>query len=97
MQFQLPFKGTEADGIARVNQLLAEHKGEIEKKATNVVTEWKGNVLSFSFTAQGNHIEGTLTVKEGEFDVHAKLPLMLRMFEGTIERMIQAEVAKLAL
>lgn len=97
MQFQLPFKGTEAEGIARIDQLLAEHRGEIEKKATNVMTVWEGNVLTFSFTAEGKHIEGTVTVKDGMFDVYAKLPLMMRMFEGTIERMIQAEVAKLKL
>lgn len=95
MQFKLPFKGTESEGVARVKQLLEEHRGQIEKSATNIVAEWEGSVLTFSFDAEGKHIEGTLTVRDGEFDVYAKLPLMLRMFEGTIEKMIQAEVAKL--
>ena len=29
-----------------------------------------------------------------EFDVYAKLPLMLRMFEGRIEKMIKEQIAQ---
>ncbi len=97
MQFSLPFTGTTEQGVARLKQLLDEHRAQVAQKATDVKEEWNGNVLSFAFTAEGKHIEGTVTVRDGSYDVYAKLPLMMRMFEGTIERMIQAEVKKLKL
>ena len=94
MKISLPHKGTQAEGIAHIKQLLAQHRAEIEKNAQNVVTEWKDNVLEFSFAAQGASISGTLTVHDKVFDLYAKLPLALRLFEGRIEKMIEAEVKK---
>ena len=76
--------------------MLIEHREKIAQNATEVKTEWQDNVLHFSFTAQGSHIEGTLTVLDNEFQLYAKLPLALRLFEGTIERMIAAEVKKIS-
>ena len=97
MQITLPHKGTQADGVAHIKKLLVEHEAEIAEHATNVETRWEENVLHFAFTAQGSHIEGTLTVLDKEFKLYAKLPLALRLFEGTIERMIAQEVKKLSL
>jgi precorrin-3B methylase len=97
MQFSLPFKGSAEQGVVRLKQLLDEHRDQVARKATDVQEEWNGNVLSFAFTAEGKRIEGTVTVSDGAYNVYAKLPLMMRMFEGTIERMIQSEVKKLNL
>ncbi|MFA7309701.1 MAG: polyhydroxyalkanoic acid system family protein [Candidatus Paceibacterota bacterium] len=95
MQFKIPFKGSQNEGVERVKQMLRENRTKIEENAVDLQEEWKDNILTFAFTAQGKHIEGTLTVRDNEFDVYAKLPLALRLFEGTIERMIEAEVKKL--
>ncbi len=97
MQITLPHRGTQAEGMAQLKKLLEEHRDKISQNATDVKTEWQDNVLTFSFTAQGSHIEGTATVQDKEFKVYAKLPLALRLFEGTIERMIAAEVQKMKL
>lgn len=94
MQITLPFQGTQAEGIVKVKQMIEQHQKEIRENATDVTMDWQDNVLNFAFTSQGKSISGTLTVKDNEFDVYAKLPLMYRMFEGTIERMIKAEVEK---
>ena len=75
--------------------MLEESRAKIAENATDVKTDWNDSVLSFEFTAQGSHISGTLTVQDESFDLYAKLPLMYRMFEGTIERMIKAEIAKM--
>ncbi len=95
MKINVPHKTTEADAIARVKKLLQENKSKIEEKASDVKTEWSGNTLHFGFTAEGNRIEGTLVAREHEYEIEARLPLMLRLFEGTIERMIKEEVKKL--
>lgn len=97
MQIKLPHKGTQEEGIAHIKRLLSENRAKISENATDLKEEWKGNELDFSFTAQGTHISGTLTVRDKEFDLYAKLPLALRLFEGTIERMIAAEAQKLSL
>lgn len=94
MKISLPHKGTEAEGIAHIKQLIREHSAEIEKKAQGVVMEWKDNVLTFAFSAQGAAISGTLTVGDKVYDLYAKLPLALRLFEGRIEKMIAAEMLK---
>lgn len=95
MQIKLPHKGTEAEGIEQIQRLLEENRAKIAESAADLKAEWNANVLSFDFRAQGQHISGTLTVRDREFDLYAKLPLALRLFEGTIERMIEAEAKKL--
>jgi hypothetical protein len=95
MQITIPHNGTESEGIARVKQLLDESREKIAQNATELKEEWQGNVLSFAFSAQGQHIQGTLTVKDRAFELYAKLPLALRLFEGTITRMIEAEAKKI--
>src|SRR4051812_1916220 len=95
MQFKLPHKSTKEQAIARIKQLLKEQEQKINENASDVKTQWNDNVLDFEFNAQGTHIKGTLTVTDTDFDLYAKLPLALRLFEGTIERMLQSEAAKL--
>lgn len=97
MKISVPHRLTEVEGIAHIKKLLDENRTKIAENATDVREEWNGNVLSFAFRAQGQHIEGTLTVRDKGFDLYAKLPLALRLFEGTIERMIESELKKLAL
>lgn len=97
MQFSLPFRGDAQQGITKLKQLLDQHRDQVAQKASDVKEEWDDNVLSYAFTVEGKHIEGTVTVRDGSYDVYAKLPLALRLFEGTIERMIEAEAKKLQL
>lgn len=97
MKFSLPFTGNAPEGVAKLKKLLDEHRAQLESKASDVKEEWQGNVLNFAFTAEGKYIEGNITVRDGAYDVYAKLPLALRLFEGTIERMIDGEVKKLRL
>jgi hypothetical protein len=97
MQFKIPFKGSQGEGIVRIKQLLSENRAKIEENTTEFSQEWKDNVLSFAFTAQGKSISGTVTILDDVFEVYAKLPLALRLFEGTIERMIEGELKKLAI
>lgn len=97
MQFKIKHKTSKFEAMQRIKKMLVDQRKQIEENATDVKTEWKDNVLEFAFTAQGTHISGTLTVTDHEFDVYAKLPLMYRLFEGTIEKMVAAEAAKLGI
>lgn len=97
MKFKIKHKTSKFEAMQRIKKMLVDQRKQIEANATDVKTEWKDNVLEFAFTAQGTHISGTLTVTDTEFDVYAKLPLMYRLFEGTIEKMVAAEAAKLGI
>lgn len=97
MHIQVPHKLSQQQAVDRLKLALEQTKTnpqvqgqlEIEKE------EWEGNKLNFAFTAQKQHISGTLVVEEKEYIVDAKLPLMLRMFEGRIEKMIGEQVSKM--
>lgn len=97
MKVSIPHNTTQADAIARVKRMIDEQREKITEHATDVEEQWEGHVLHYSFTAQGKTISGTLTVGERDFELYAKLPLSLRLFEGTIERMIEAEAKKIKL
>ena len=46
MQFKIPFKGSRADGVTRIKQMLSEHAAQIKENASDVKTEWNDHVLS---------------------------------------------------
>jgi hypothetical protein len=59
--------------------------------------KWEGDTLSFSFSAQGQLISGTLRVDDSEYVLDAKLPFMFRLFEGRIQSEIEKQLAQLKL
>jgi hypothetical protein len=91
MQVTIKHPLSEVEAITRVKKLLQESKSQMAGHVSDITEDWQGNILNFAFTAQGYHIEGTLTVKDKEFDLYAKLPLTLRLFEGRIEKMIKEQ------
>lgn len=95
MQVSIPHKFSQSEAVKRVKLALDHSRGQIQKEASDVKEEWHGNTLHFGFTAQKQRIEGTLEIGEKSFELNAKLPLMLRIFEGRIEKMIKDEVGKL--
>jgi hypothetical protein len=56
---------------------------------------WEGDTLHFAATLQGKQINGTLQVTDKDFVIDAKLPLLWRIFEGRIEKMIAEQVQSL--
>lgn len=88
MHIQIPHKTSQRAAIDRVKKGLIEAKPQMREHVVVDKQEWADNILNFAFTAQGKQITGTLKVTETEFIVDAKLPLLWRMFEGKIEKMI---------
>lgn len=94
MHLQIPHKFGQQQALERIKQALAQAKTnkEVQGQVDIEKEEWEAHKLTFAFTAQKQHISGTLAVEEAEYIVDAKLPLMLRMFEGRIEKMIGEQV-----
>jgi hypothetical protein len=78
----------------RIAQALQQAGPQMGEHVQNFEEHWEGSTLHFSFIAQGNKISGTCEVTDAEYVIDAKLPLMWRLFEGRIERMLQEEIAK---
>ena len=93
MQLKIPHQFTKEAAVARVKQALDEARHKLGEQATIDEERWEGDTLHFAFTAQKQHISGTLAVGDTHFDVYVKLPLMLRMFEGKIQKVVEAQVA----
>ena len=76
----------------RVRKTLEHVRPQLLGKMTIEEERWEGDTLHFAFTAEKNHISGQLVVKDKEFDITAKLPLLMRLFEGKIQRAIEEQV-----
>jgi hypothetical protein len=96
MHIDIPhqFKNKE-EAVARVKKALTEARPQLGDKATIQQEEWQGDTLTFAVDIQGQKISGTLVAREKVFDINAKLPLMMRMFEGRIEKAIKAQTGKM--
>lgn len=92
MQIKIPHQAGSAQAAkSKVMQALDEARAKIGDQATIDKEEWNDNVLTFGFTAQGQSISGTFEVRDNEFELNAKLPLMLRMFEGRLKKAIEEQ------
>lgn len=89
MKASIKHNTTKSAAIDRVKTALREAEGQLAQHNASIVQEWKDNVLSFALDGQGQKISGTLTITDESFDLDAKLPLALRLFEGRIQKMIQ--------
>lgn len=81
------------EAVTRVKQALTQARSQAAQHVQGLEEKWEADTLHFAFDLQGKKIDGTLEVRDKEFELNAKLPLLWRMFEGKIEKMI-AEQAK---
>lgn len=89
MQITIPHKFTKTEALTRVKQALDQARSQVGEQATITEERWEGDTLHFAFSGQGQAISGTFTVGDTAFDLDAKLPLMMRMFEGKIKAAIE--------
>jgi Sec-independent protein translocase protein TatA len=96
MNLKLPHQlKTEGAAILRAKQAINEMRSQLPANAKIDQETWSGNTLTFAATADKITITGSLVVTDKEYDVTAKLPFMLRMFEGRIEKAIRAQTAEM--
>ena len=95
MQVTIPHQLAKEAAIAQVKKMLDEARPKAAEQQLVITEErWEDNVLHFDLSAQGQRISGTFTVEDHTFDLNAKLPLMMRMFEGRIKKMIEEQTAQ---
>jgi hypothetical protein len=95
MHLQIPHKTNKIAAITKVKKALQEGRSQLGAYATIDEERWEGDTLHFAATLQGKQITGTFLVTEKDFVIDAKLPLLWRIFEGKIEKMINEQVSSL--
>ena len=80
---------TQEEALVRIKRLLGELKVQHADKISNLQERWNGNVGSFSFTAMGFSVSGTLTAKISTVELAGKLPFAANFFKGKIEKTIR--------
>jgi len=96
MHIKIPHKTTKNAATEKVKQALREARPLAAQNNVTIDEErWEGETLRFAVTLQGKKINGQLEVSDMDFTLDAKLPLLWRMFEGRIEKMIAEQVKQL--
>lgn len=81
------------EAIARVKAHVDAILQAFGEDITGMVTEWNGNILSYSFRTMGFIILGTLAVGESEVIVDVTTPRIALLVRNRIKRRIRDELS----
>ena len=95
LNMSIPFSIPQEEALKRIKNLLTETKKEHGDKIDNLKERWNGNVGTFSFTAKGYDISGTLTVQRSTIELDGKIPFAVSLFKGAITRAINEKATEL--
>lgn len=95
LSLNIPHSQTQEEALSRVKQLLSRLQEEQKGTITNIQENWNGPNGSFSFSAKGFNIAGTIQVKENEVHLESDLPFAVALFKGQIASMITEKATAL--
>ena len=79
----------------KAKEALEHARPQLKGNGTITEERWDGSTFHFAADLQGKTVTGTLAVTDTDFVIDAKLPLMWRLFEGRIEKMILEQVKQM--
>ncbi|MBO9202450.1 MULTISPECIES: polyhydroxyalkanoic acid system family protein [Niastella] len=88
LSLNIPHAQTQEEALNRVKQLLGRLQEEQKGTVTNVQENWNGPNGSFSFSAKGFNIAGTIQVRDNEVHLESDLPFAVSFFKGQIAALI---------
>jgi hypothetical protein len=95
LNMTIPFSISQEEALKRIKNLLTETKKEQGDKIQNLKEQWNGNVGTFSFTAMGYDISGTMTVGDSTIELEGKIPFAVSLFKGAITKAINEKAGEL--
>ena len=95
LALNIPHAQTQEEALSRIKQMLSRLQEEQKGTVTNVQENWDGPNVSFSFSAKGFNIAGTIQVTENEVHLESDLPFAVSVFKGQIASMITEKVTAL--
>src|SRR3990167_7386998 len=95
MHLNIAHTFSQQEATQRIKAAINEARSKLGDKGSIDEERWEGTTLHFAVSGQGQHVSGTLEIKDKEFILDAKLPFMLRLFEGKIEKAILEQAKQL--
>lgn len=81
--------------VARLKAGFGMAREGYQKQVNDLVEEWDGNLLKYSFKTLGMAVSGTVAVEPAEVRLTASLPLAAALFRGMIEQQIRDQMTRL--
>jgi hypothetical protein len=85
----------QGEALKRIKGLLGKVKTQFAAKISDLRENWNGNTGTFSFSAMGFSVSGTLTVKSSEVALESRLPFAALPFKGKIESILRERATAL--
>ena len=92
VKVSVPFQIQQDEALNRVKARLTEIKSQYGNMVSNLTENWNGYVGTFSGSARGFSVSGTVTVDPSVATVEFGLPLAAVIFRGKIEAAIRDEL-----
>ena len=94
LEMEIPHSLSQEEAVIRIKNMLTGLKNDHGDKISDLKEDWNGNVGTFSFTAQGFDIAGTLTVHPSTVELKGKLPFAVSLFKGAITKTIYEQASR---
>ena len=91
---EVPHNLTQDEVTQRLKTFVQQSMQQYQQHLKSADGDWNGNVLSFSVTAAGMSVNGTMTVEEKEVHVDGQLPMLALPFRSAIQNAIASELKK---
>ena len=95
LNMTVPHRLPQDEALKRIQRLLNNVRTQFADKISDLHEEWNDNVGTFSFSAMGMPVSGTLTVKPSEVEFSGELPALAALYKGTIESKIREQAETL--
>lgn len=83
------------EAIRRLKERSAAVKDAARAQVSDMQDSWEGNRLTFSFSAMGVRVKGTMNVEPSAVKIDAEVPLVAMMFKKMVEQRVTAELGQL--
>jgi hypothetical protein len=88
----VPHRLSQDEALNRVKNRLGQLKAQHSDRISNLQEYWNGNFCTFSGSAMGIVVAGSLIVTPSEVIIQGTLPLLAMPIRGKIEARIRAEI-----
>ena len=95
LNLSVPHKLSQAEAMKRIRGLLEKATSEHGDKISDLQQEWTDNVGTFSFSAMGFSISGTVSVTPTDVQLSGDLPFAASFFKSRIETTIREQATEL--
>ena len=95
LNLSVPHQLPQDEALNRIKQSITQLQEQYSDKIHDFQEAWNGYVGTFSVSAFGSSIPGSLSVNPSEVALQASLPLFATAFKGTIESLVREHLTKL--